>query len=1011
MTTKDKQQPQKASILESKSLNRQPRSAPQSHAALDPLQSLQRNLGNSYLQAIAPKTTNSDLEDSQSNASLESAEVPSIVHEVIRSPGQPLDLTTRAFMESRFNHDFGGVRVHTNAKAVESALAVSAKAYTVKNNVVFGEGNYAPTTQEGKQRLAHELTHVVQQDQNSGELTSLTLAEQEAGQIATQINSAPIDSISHAVSAGTLQREALTQEELDEERLRLEYQLEHAVSPIEEQQVLEKFNAREEELHQKKPSAARDNSKPDTDSNFQGAEGAPQSYPSESEQLAQKPQSAFGELASGVLEAVADGVNVFAILPAVIEAYNQGYASVPASKVGSVTIGLTSTGPDLRVVSGVVSAANVFNPLAQGWQALRGIIDAIDQHDPRAYGRNAANLVLSLGTLARRGGPPRGGRGLGTPVVEAVTPEGFRIPVRASSAAELGVGATETASKGTGPSLAGSAVLSVKKGNESTSDASSQVSESPETEQVEKTDKLTSVEPYAESDGSTKAPKPVEPAKTSEAPKPQDRLSVLEKERIKLEAQLEEIIAKNKIKSETKNPPFVVVRRRQTLEKPNKNPADLVDPGETIKKRLKEIESNIRELQKSIAKEEITRLELEIQRLVQESKEKDSKSQTLRQELDEKFKNFNIRENQAEQKKKEPAKVLGITAQDIEKNLATAQQEYDIAKEIWEEFDNERKELEGKKESIQKELRFAESQAHPEKRAILPCFSADTLVWTSKGTRYINELCIGETVFAFDFVQSMVVEKPILEIFKNKTLHFYAITVGNTVIHATGKHRFWVESQSGWVEANALKSGMQLKSLNGSTAEIYEVKLIENLESDTYNLSISNCQNYFVGSGILVHNQGSVDLGLGDNFIIYRGTYGGSNAEYKDWIYIGQTTEQDIHGKPRGEVERQQEHIKNAKTKLSQHAKGKIQLSQDDIKFYEFMQDVKLTKIVTGIKTKAQADYLEQQNIEIERGISGFENVKNRREQIASDDHMKKVKDTIVKELEAEKIQKYCRKS
>src|SRR5437867_13157557 len=61
------------------------------------------------------------------------SEVPSIVHEVLRSPGQPLDPATRAFMEPRFGHDFTGVRVHTNAQAAESARAVHARAYTVGN--------------------------------------------------------------------------------------------------------------------------------------------------------------------------------------------------------------------------------------------------------------------------------------------------------------------------------------------------------------------------------------------------------------------------------------------------------------------------------------------------------------------------------------------------------------------------------------------------------------------------------------------------------------------------------------------------------------------------------------------------------------------------------------------------------------------------------------------------------------------------------------------------------------
>jgi hypothetical protein len=90
-------------------------------------------------------------------------EVPPIVHEVLRSPGQPLDPATRAFFEPRFSHDFSQVRLHTDTKAAESARAVNALAYTVGQDVVFGTGQYAPQTGEGKKLLAHELTHVMQQ--------------------------------------------------------------------------------------------------------------------------------------------------------------------------------------------------------------------------------------------------------------------------------------------------------------------------------------------------------------------------------------------------------------------------------------------------------------------------------------------------------------------------------------------------------------------------------------------------------------------------------------------------------------------------------------------------------------------------------------------------------------------------------------------------------------------------------------------------------------------------------
>lgn len=86
-----------------------------------------------------------------------------IVREVLGSGGQPLDRNTRAFFEERFGHDFGRVRVHTDARAADSARAVNAYAYTVGQDVVFGAGRYEPATSAGKRLLAHELTHVVQQ--------------------------------------------------------------------------------------------------------------------------------------------------------------------------------------------------------------------------------------------------------------------------------------------------------------------------------------------------------------------------------------------------------------------------------------------------------------------------------------------------------------------------------------------------------------------------------------------------------------------------------------------------------------------------------------------------------------------------------------------------------------------------------------------------------------------------------------------------------------------------------
>ena len=84
------------------------------------------------------------------------------------SSGRGLDEATRGFFEPRFGHDFSRVRIHTGREAANSAGAVAANAYTVGSDIVFGEGRYAPGTDQGRRLLAHELAHVVQQDAGAG---------------------------------------------------------------------------------------------------------------------------------------------------------------------------------------------------------------------------------------------------------------------------------------------------------------------------------------------------------------------------------------------------------------------------------------------------------------------------------------------------------------------------------------------------------------------------------------------------------------------------------------------------------------------------------------------------------------------------------------------------------------------------------------------------------------------------------------------------------------------------
>ena len=98
---------------------------------------------------------------------------------VLGTAGQPLDAATRSFFAARFGHDFANVRVHADAAAAESAHSVHALAYTVGRDIVFGAGQYAPSTSAGRRLIAHELTHVVQQ--SGGALRSANATAGQGG--------------------------------------------------------------------------------------------------------------------------------------------------------------------------------------------------------------------------------------------------------------------------------------------------------------------------------------------------------------------------------------------------------------------------------------------------------------------------------------------------------------------------------------------------------------------------------------------------------------------------------------------------------------------------------------------------------------------------------------------------------------------------------------------------------------------------------------------------------------
>jgi Domain of unknown function (DUF4157) len=151
----------------------------------------------------------------QATGNIQPAFAPPIVHDVLRSPGRPLDGATRALFEPRFRHDFSRVRIHAGSRAAESAQAVGAHAYAVGRDIVFGASQYSPGTLTGNQLLAHELTHVVQQSSLAGVPSQLIVgsehdeAETEASSAAAAYRQDSGTFRGGASSPGILRRTAL----------------------------------------------------------------------------------------------------------------------------------------------------------------------------------------------------------------------------------------------------------------------------------------------------------------------------------------------------------------------------------------------------------------------------------------------------------------------------------------------------------------------------------------------------------------------------------------------------------------------------------------------------------------------------------------------------------------------------------------------------------------------------------------------------------------------------------
>ncbi|HEX3126493.1 MAG TPA: DUF4157 domain-containing protein [Thermoanaerobaculia bacterium] len=152
--------------------------------------------------AVQRKCAHCEEEEKNLQAKEEPGQVPALSPDAesriqgLRGGGSPLPDGVRSYFEPRFGHGFGGVRVHTGPEAAETARSIHARAYTVGTDIVFGGGQYAPSTPEGGRLLAHELTHVVQQGGASEQVQRTEIQdckEDQTGAIKTALADADKD--------------------------------------------------------------------------------------------------------------------------------------------------------------------------------------------------------------------------------------------------------------------------------------------------------------------------------------------------------------------------------------------------------------------------------------------------------------------------------------------------------------------------------------------------------------------------------------------------------------------------------------------------------------------------------------------------------------------------------------------------------------------------------------------------------------------------------------------------
>ncbi len=96
-----------------------------------------------------------------------------------KGKGASLPKSTQQEMNKGFGRDLGDVKIHTDQQAVEMNQQLGAKAFTNGNDIYFNKDQYNPSSQSGKQLLAHELTHTIQQQADTLSSTNRPIIQRQ----------------------------------------------------------------------------------------------------------------------------------------------------------------------------------------------------------------------------------------------------------------------------------------------------------------------------------------------------------------------------------------------------------------------------------------------------------------------------------------------------------------------------------------------------------------------------------------------------------------------------------------------------------------------------------------------------------------------------------------------------------------------------------------------------------------------------------------------------------------